>query len=157
MRLDKYLESLVSDEQSVTKNANILAEYLDTDELEAIAQCFDNIREMRKINSKIVGNNDEQLSDLFDEKLTKVIGQMTEELQKAGGTQKIERTKAVIEGKKSLIALLVEKTVDYLKQCDVSCGLVMQEITSQFDSIIKTLVDLIDETQAAGGRTDRSR
>ena len=36
-KLDKYLESLVSDEQSVTKNANVLAEYLDTEELEAIA------------------------------------------------------------------------------------------------------------------------
>ena len=63
----------------------------------------------------------------------------------------------MVDGKRNLLALLVEKTVEYLKQCDVSCGLVMQEITSQLDSIIKTLVDLVDETQAAGGRTDRSR
>ena len=157
MRLDKYLESLVSDEQSVTKNANILAEYLDTDELEAIAQCFDNIREMRRSNPKMENNNDEELSDLFDNKLTLVIGQMTEELQKVGGTQRIERTKAVIDGKRTLLTLLIEKTIEYMKQCDPSCGLVIEEITTQYESIIKTLIESIDELQAGGGRTDRSK
>ena len=97
----------------------MLAEYIDTDELEQIAECFDNIREMRKTNKKMVGNNDEELGNQFDEQLTFVITQMTEQLQKASGSnKKIERDKAVIGGKRNLMILLLDKTLDYLKQCD---------------------------------------
>ena len=36
--------------KSVARDASILAKNLDSDELEAIAMCFDNIRYMRKEN-----------------------------------------------------------------------------------------------------------
>ena len=45
------------------KNVNLLSEHLNTEELETIAQCFDNIREMRRLNPKMVNNNDNVLSD----------------------------------------------------------------------------------------------
>ena len=57
---------------SVAKNANLLADHMDTEDLEAIAQCFDNIREIRK-GAKLPNNNDNALGEMFDEKLTQMI------------------------------------------------------------------------------------
>ena len=64
--------------QSATKN--LLSEDINADELEMIAQCFDNIREMRRKNPKMKGNNDLALGDEFDDLLTQVITQLTEDL-----------------------------------------------------------------------------
>ena len=61
------LNTSLQSAQSATRNASLLSEHLNTDELEAIAQCFDNIREMRKGNPKMVGNDDNALGDQFDE------------------------------------------------------------------------------------------
>ena len=57
-RLDNTLTT-----QSANKNATLLAEYLDATELETMAQCFDNIRDMRRTNPKMVGNDDNTLGD----------------------------------------------------------------------------------------------
>jgi hypothetical protein len=70
--------SLVS-VQSQTKNANLLAEYLDTDELEAIAICFDNIRSIRR-DVNLPGNDDQMLGDQFDQELTVMMADVTAEL-----------------------------------------------------------------------------
>ena len=65
--INQGLNTSLQSVQSQTKNASLLSEHLNTDELEAIAQCFDNIREMRKRNPKMVGNDDNALGDQFDE------------------------------------------------------------------------------------------
>ena len=49
--------------QSAAKNADILAQNLDTDELESLAMCFDNIRLMRNSNELMVENDDTALGD----------------------------------------------------------------------------------------------
>ena len=49
--------------QSAAKNADILAQNLDTDELESLAMCFDNIRLMRNSNEVMVENDDTALGD----------------------------------------------------------------------------------------------
>ena len=49
--------------QSATRNANILAQYLDTEELEQMAMCFDNIRQMRSLNADMADNDDTALGD----------------------------------------------------------------------------------------------
>ena len=60
--------------QSAARNADILAQNLDTEELEALAMCFDNIRKMRGENQAMVEYNDDTaLGDQFDEVLTMMI------------------------------------------------------------------------------------
>ena len=49
--------------QSAAKNADILAQNLDTEELETLAMCYDNIRMMRQSNSNMVENDDTALGD----------------------------------------------------------------------------------------------
>ena len=61
--INQGLNTSLQSVQSQTKNASLLSEHLNTDELEAIAQCFDNIREMRKRNPKMVVNDDNALGD----------------------------------------------------------------------------------------------
>ena len=51
-----------------------MARNLDTEELEAIAMCFDNIRSMRRMHPEMAGQNDDlALGDTFDESLTYMI------------------------------------------------------------------------------------
>ena len=49
--------------QSATRNADILAQNLDTEELESLAMCFDNIRLMRQQNENMIENDDTALGD----------------------------------------------------------------------------------------------
>lgn len=51
--------------QSQTAKANAISDYLDHDELEAIAMCFDNIRKMRS-EARMPQNDDNALGDQFD-------------------------------------------------------------------------------------------
>ena len=60
--INKHDTSLMS-MQSAAKNADILAQNLDTEELETLAMCYDNIRMMRQSNSKMVNNDDTALGD----------------------------------------------------------------------------------------------
>lgn len=65
--------------QSATRNADILAQNLDTEELEALAMCFDNIRLMRQSSQAMIDNNDDTaLGDQFDEVLTMMIAGLTD-------------------------------------------------------------------------------
>ena len=59
----------------------LLAEFIDNDELEAIAICFDNIRKIRN-EAHMPHNNDQQLGDLFDQELTNFIHDLTLAIQK---------------------------------------------------------------------------
>jgi len=62
--------------QSQTAKANAISDYLDHDELEAIAMCFDNIRKMRS-EARMPKNDDTLLGDQFDQELTSFINQLT--------------------------------------------------------------------------------
>ena len=67
--------------KSATKNASLLAQNLDTEELEALAMCFDNIRQMRSQSDNMPENDDTALGDQFDEVLTMMISNLTESLK----------------------------------------------------------------------------
>ena len=102
--------------QSATRNANILAQYLDTEELEQMAMCFDNIRQMRSLNGDMADNDDTALGDQFDECLSGMISDLTDNLKQLESSQ--EKTRAVISGKRDLMQLLVEKTLEYHRTVD---------------------------------------
>ena len=84
--------------------------------MEEIAQCFDNIRQMRRTNPNMSQNDDNLLGDQFDSSLTQMITELTVNLQNVTGPQQVsDRSKAVISGKHGLTQLLVEKTLEYLE------------------------------------------
>ena len=110
--------------KSLTKDASILAKNLDSDELEAIAMCFDNIRQMRKENELMAESNDDTaLGDLFDENLSTMISQLAEVMQKVSSRE--DKGLAIMSGKRDLITLLVDKTLEYLRITDPSCEIVI--------------------------------
>ena len=110
--------------KSLTKDASILAKNLDSDELEAIAMCFDNIRQMRKENELMAESNDDTaLGDLFDENLSTMISQLAEVMQKVSSRE--DKGLAIMSGKRDLITLLVDKTLEYLRVTDPSCEIVI--------------------------------
>ena len=91
----------------------------------------------------MIDNDDNVLGDQFDEQLTLMIKQLTHKLQKAKEPdQSIERGKAAVSGKRDLMNLLVEKTLEYLKQCDPNGEIVVQEIAMLYDSLIETALNL---------------
>ena len=49
---------------------------------------------------------------------------------------KQDRGLAVVSGKRDLLSLIVEKTLEYLHVTDPSCELVVQDITAQFENIL---------------------
>ena len=86
-------------------------------------------------------NDDDILGDQFDECLMQMITQLTEQLSKA--TEPIyERSKAVILGKRELVNLLLEKTLEYLKTTDPKCQDVVQDIVIQFEYLMDSALDL---------------
>lgn len=135
--------------QSAARNADVLAQNLDTEELESLAMCFDNIRMMRSGNDNMVDNDDTGLGDQFDEVLTNMISTLTENL-KATDSQ-IERGRAVISGKRDLMGLLVEKTLDYQRIVDPLAEIVLQELATQYETLIDQSLNLVEEAAAAGG------
>ena len=114
--------------KSAAKNASLLEKNLDTDELEAIAMCFDNIRQMRSQNEKMVNNDDTALGDQFDEVLSMMISDLTETLKVSSGGS--ERTKAVISGKRDMMQLLVEKTLEYFRAVDPLAEVVITDLAT---------------------------
>lgn len=63
--------------------------------------CFDNIRQMRSQNEKMVDNDDTALGDQFDEMLTMMISNLTDKLKASGSSG--ERARAVITGKRDMM------------------------------------------------------
>lgn len=59
-----------------------------------MAMVFDNIRQMRSLNSDMTDNDDTALGDQFDEVLTSMIADLTENLKSYDTVN--ERTRAVI-------------------------------------------------------------
>ena len=61
-------------------------------------------------------NDDTALGDQFDDVLSTLIGTLTEQLQGCSGA--VERGKIVINAKRDLMQLLVDKTLEYLRVVD---------------------------------------
>ena len=86
--------------------------------------CFDNIRYMRKENEIMAAQNDDTaLGDQFDENLTTMISELAEVMNKV--SSEVDRGLAVISGKRDLMTLLVDKTLEYLRVSDPSCEIVI--------------------------------
>lgn len=62
---------------SMQENTPAINDYLDTEELEAMAMCFDNVRKLRT-ESQLPNNNDEQLGEQFDTELNNLISTLTD-------------------------------------------------------------------------------
>ena len=112
--------------------------------------CFDNIRVMREANESMAGHNDDTaLGDQFDEVLTSMIATLTDNLKVA--VDRTERGRAVISGKRDLMALLVEKTLEYVRVVDPPAEIVIQEIATQYENLIDQALNLVDESPAKEG------
>ena len=96
--------------------------------------CFDNIRMMRNSNSLMNDNDDTALGDQFDEVLTMMIASLTDQLKSTSSES--EKSRAVIGGKRDLISLLVEKTLEYFRSTDPQAEIVLQELCTQYETII---------------------
>ena len=95
------------------------------------------------------GNNDLALGDEFDDLLTQVITQLTEDLQLIQKpSQSLERGRVVVQGKRDLMKLLVDKTSQYLQCCDPACEIVVQEMTAQYESLIESMMLLLKQAQS---------
>ena len=53
-----------------------------------------------------------------------------------GPNQAVERGKSAISGKRELMNLLLENTLEYLKCCDPNCDIVIQEIATLYETLI---------------------
>ena len=73
-------------------------------------------------------NDDTALGDQFDGVLTNMIANLTEQLKSMDS--KLERGRAVITGKRDLMQLLVEKTLEYQRVVDPSSEVVLQELAT---------------------------
>ena len=106
--------------------------------------CFDNIRLMRSSNSAMVDTNDDNaLSDQFDETLSTMISNMTEQLQVQENS--VERGKIVISGKRDLMQLFVDKTLEYHRAVDPLAELVLSELATQYELLVDQALNLIAE------------
>ena len=50
---------------------------------------------------------------------------------------------AVISGKRDLMTLLVDKTLEYLRVTDPSCEIVIQDIATQYESLLDGAIQLV--------------
>lgn len=155
-KMGTKLDASLTSSKTVARDASLLAKNLDADELEAIAMCFDNIRFMRKENADMAQQNDDAaLGDQFDENLTTMITQLTEVIGRV--TSKEDRGLAVVSGKRDLMALLVDKTLEYLRVTDPSCEIVVQDITTQYELLLENAIQLINVKDGMSASTSKNR
>ena len=97
--------------------------------------CFDNIRLMRQTCSSMAdANDDTALGDQFDEVLSTMITNLTEQLKDMDSKE--ERLRAVITGKRDLLQLLVDKTLEYHRVVDQNAEVVLQELAAQYEHMV---------------------
>ena len=133
LAIGRHDTSLMS-AKDATRNASLLAQNLDTEELEALAMCFDNIRQMRSQNTNMLDNDDTALGDQFDEVLTNMISNLTVSLKDCPNDG--DRSKAVVSGKRDMMQLLVEKTLEYFRAVDPSAEIVLSDLATQYEALI---------------------
>ena len=76
----------------------------------------------------MVSNDDTALGDQFDEVLSMMISDLTETLKVSSGGG--ERSKAVISGKRDMMQLLVEKTLEYFRAVDPLAEVVITDLAT---------------------------
>ena len=68
----------------------------------------------------------------------------------------VEKGKAVISGKRDLMNLLVDKTLEYFRTVDPNAEVVLQEMATQYETLIDQGINLLNEApasnQAASGQ-----
>jgi len=112
--------------------------------------CFDNIRMMRQSNPAMADSNDDTaLGDQFDEVLTLMISNLTEQLKTLESAS--ERGRAVISGKRDLMSLLVEKTLEYQRVVDPQAEIVLQELATQYENLIDAALSLSSDGSSIDG------
>ena len=74
------------------------------------------------------------LGDQFDEVLTVMISNLTEQLQECANSG--DRSRAVISGKRDMMQLLVEKTLEYFRAVDPQAEMVLTDLATQYESLI---------------------
>ena len=113
-----------------------------------MAACFDYIREMRHQNPRMVNNDDQALGNAFDEQLSLMIGHLTESLQRAEGPEAaFNRGKLALQGKRDLMNLLLEKTLEYFKVTDYRGEIAIKELATLYEMLIDSTIDLAEETR----------
>lgn len=73
-------------------------------------------------------NDDMALGDQFDEVLTVMIGNLTQQLQES--VEAADRTTAVISGKRDMMQLLVDKTLEYFRKVDPLAEIVITDLAT---------------------------
>lgn len=73
-----------------------------------------------------------------------MIASLTENLKTCDGA--LERGKAVISGKRDLMQLLVEKTLEYQRTVDPPAELVFTELATQYEALIDSAMALAHES-----------
>ena len=89
------------------------------------------------------------LGDQFDEVLTVMISNLTEQLQECANSG--DRSRAVISGKRDMMQLLVEKTLEYFRAVDPQAEIVLTDLATQYESLIDQALAMADGNQPAGG------
>ena len=84
-----------------------------------------------------------------------MIANLTETLRQT--ESETERRRAVISGKRDLMQLLVEKTLEYMRVIDPQAEIVLQEMATQYETLIDQCLALNGDASivsGAGGRSD---
>lgn len=120
----------------------MINEYVDTEELEAIAMCFDNIRRVRTDN-RFPSNNDNALGDQFDQELNNFMNSLTESVEDKTNSE-FDKKKVAIEGKRFMMTLLQDKMAEYLKFKDPQVHTIFSDIAIQYDTLVDQSLQLAD-------------
>ena len=85
-----------------------------------------------------------------------MIANLTETLRQT--ESETERRRAVISGKRDLMQLLVEKTLEYMRVIDPQAEIVLQEMATQYETLIDQCLALTGDASivsgAGGGKSD---
>ena len=103
---------------------------------------------MRNQNENMTDNDDMALGDQFDEVLTVMIGNLTQQLQES--TEAGDRTTAVISGKRDMMQLLVDKTLEYFRKVDPQAEIVLTDLATQYEALIDQAINLANDNAAIG-------
>ena len=83
-----------------------------------------------------------------------MIANLTETLRQTESDQ--ERRRAVISGKRDLMQLLVEKTLEYMRVIDPQAEIVLQELATQYENLIDQALALTGDASIVSGAGGKS-
>lgn len=100
-----------------------------------------------------VSNNDTELGDQFDELLSGVLKNLTDQFQEMESP--VERGRIIINGKRDLMQILVEKTLEYQHVVDPQAEIVLQELATQYESLVDQALSLAEGNDGDGKVDDK--